>query len=331
MSHRKSTPRGQMTRGANSGPAIMLLPPHLRMMFGPNPPLEWIPPVRKKRRQRWTGMSGYMKEFEKKEPPKRVLQPTPKKLKVKAQKDKKSEHEAYLEPLIEEYRKKQRAGVGGMNCYNTLFVGRLAYEVTDRQLLREMEQFGPIQDLILVKDTTDKKSRGYAFLEFEREEDMKRAYRHADGMKLEGRPIVVDVERGHTVPNWLPRRLGGGLGATRLGGKNKNVTAPGRFDPKRQEEQQQKQQEPQEYGGRGSLPPTGYGGGGGGGGFSSRGGGSSYSDRGRGGGGGGGGSSSRRYDDGRGGGGDDSYRRKRGRSRSPDYHRRGSSSSRRRY
>ena len=50
-------------------------------------------------------------------------------------------------------------------------------------------------------------------------------------MKIEGRHIVVDVERGHTVPAFLPRRLGGGLGGTRLGGKGKNVTAPGRYDP----------------------------------------------------------------------------------------------------
>lgn len=27
----------------------------------------------------------------------------------------------------------------------------------------------------------------------------------------------MDVERGRTVPNWRPRRLGGGLGTTRIG------------------------------------------------------------------------------------------------------------------
>jgi U1 small nuclear ribonucleoprotein len=59
------------------------------------------------------------------------------------------------------------------------------------------------------------KSKGYGFVEYENEEDMKRAYRAADAMRIEGRDIVVDVERGHTVPTWLPRRLGGGLGGTR--------------------------------------------------------------------------------------------------------------------
>ncbi len=31
---------------------------------------------------------------------------------------------------------------------------------------------------------------------------MKTAYKMADGRKIEGRRVVVDVERGRTVPNW---------------------------------------------------------------------------------------------------------------------------------
>ena len=41
------------------------------------------------------------------------------------------------------------------------------------------------------------------------------AYKHADGKKIEGRRVLVDVERGRTVKGWLPRRLGGGLGDSR--------------------------------------------------------------------------------------------------------------------
>lgn len=57
------------------------------------------------------------------------------------------------------------------------------------------------------------KPRGYAFIEFEREKDMKAAYKDADGIKVLGRRIVVDVERGRTVKGWRPKRLGK---ATRL-------------------------------------------------------------------------------------------------------------------
>lgn len=212
------TPRGQMSRSTNSGPAIMMMPPHIRATFVPNPPLKPIPPIKKKQgKPQWTGMAGYLHLFEKSSPPKREVKPTPKALKKAKQEKLFKEHEAELEPQIESYRKEQRKCGGeyaGMNCYNTLFVGRLAYEVTERKLLREMETFGLIKDIKIVKDK-DGKSRGYAFIEYENEEDMKRAYRAADGMRIEGRPVVVDVERGHTVPTWLPRRLGGGLGGTR--------------------------------------------------------------------------------------------------------------------
>ena len=203
----------------------------------PNPPLKPIPPLTKRRKQEWQGMTAYLEHFEKTPPPERIIQPTPRSIREERKTKQKTQLEIELAPKIEEYRKEQKASGGeyqGLNCYNTLFVGRLAYEVSERKLLREMETFGPVKDIKIVKDK-EGKSRGYAFVEFEHEEDMKRAYRAADAMRVEGREIVADVERGHTVPSWLPRRLGGGLGGTRLGGKEINVTVPGRFDPARPE------------------------------------------------------------------------------------------------
>lgn len=38
------------------------------------------------------------------------------------------------------------------------------------------------------------------------------AYKDAEGMKLLGKRLLIDVERGRTVKGWKPRRLGGGLG-----------------------------------------------------------------------------------------------------------------------
>lgn len=81
--------------------------------------------------------------------------------------------------------------------------------------------------------------RGYAFVQFERERDMRVAYQEADGMRVgingitveassESRRIIVDVERGRTVPDWKPRRLGGGLGMTRKGPKAMCVKPSGR-------------------------------------------------------------------------------------------------------
>lgn len=50
-------------------------------------------------------------------------------------------------------------------------------------------------------------------------------------MKIEGKRVLVDIERGRTVNTFRPRRLGGGLGTTRLGPKHLNQKYPGR-DPR---------------------------------------------------------------------------------------------------
>lgn len=81
------------------------------------------------------------------------------------------------------------------NAYLTLFVGRLSYDTTEKKIRREFEQFGPVNDVKLIKDL-EGSSRGYAFIEFKFEEDMTTAYRRADGKKIDGRRIVCDVERG---------------------------------------------------------------------------------------------------------------------------------------
>merc|ERR550539_709121 len=59
---------------------------------------------------------------------------------------------------------------------------------------------------------------------------MHAAYKHADGKKIDGRRVLVDVERGRTVKGWLPRRLGGGLGGTRRGADHENTRHSGRDD-----------------------------------------------------------------------------------------------------
>ena len=49
-------------------------------------------------------------------------------------------------------------------------------------------------------------------------------------MKIDNKRVVVDIERGRVIKTWRPRRFGGGLGKTRLGGKDVNVTNSGRFN-----------------------------------------------------------------------------------------------------
>jgi len=100
------------------------------------------------------------------------------------------------------------------DAYKTLFVARLNYDVSEEDLKKEFEFYGAVKNVKIMKDKKGK-SRGYAFVEFESSKDLKEAYKDADGRKINGRRILVDVERGRTVKDWKPRRLGGGLGATR--------------------------------------------------------------------------------------------------------------------
>uniref|UniRef100_A0A0D3HAK9 RRM domain-containing protein n=1 Tax=Oryza barthii TaxID=65489 RepID=A0A0D3HAK9_9ORYZ len=104
--------------------------------------------------------------------------------------------------------------------YKTLFVARLNYETSEHRVKREFEAYGPIKRVRLVTDKETNKPRGYAFIEYMHTRDMKNAYKQADGRKVDNRRVLVDVERGRTVPNWRPRRLGGGLGSSRIGGEN---------------------------------------------------------------------------------------------------------------
>ena len=94
---------------------------------------------------------------------------------------------------------------------------------------REFEGFGTIERVRIVRDKKGR-SRGYSFIVYERERDMKglspvyrsclllvtlsfaAAYKESDGLHIMGKKILVDVERGRTVRGWKPRRLGGGLG-----------------------------------------------------------------------------------------------------------------------
>jgi len=114
------------------------------------------------------------------------------------------------------------------DAYKTLFVARLSYDIDKADLRDEFERYGPVKQIVLVRNTDTKKPRGYAFIEFESSHDLKDAFRRADGRKLKGRRILVDVERGRTVPDWKPRKLGGGLGGTRLGGPDQNRKYSGR-------------------------------------------------------------------------------------------------------
>ncbi|KAL7747719.1 WD repeat-containing protein 44 [Sorochytrium milnesiophthora] len=209
------------------------LPPNLAKLFQPRPPLSYLRPLdRDPAKRRGTVLSGIgeiaylLRDYDKDYVPHDTAE-TKRAKKIEERDRKAKEH---LETQLAAWDP-QNVKDGTENPYHTLFVGRLSYDTTEDTLRKEFERYGPLKTVKLIKVHGTEKSRGYAFLEFEREQDLKAAYKDADAMKLDGKRIVVDVERGRTVSGWRPRRLGGGLGSTRVGGKEVNQRHPGRDVP----------------------------------------------------------------------------------------------------
>lgn len=171
-----------------------------------------------------SGIAAFTSHFEKCPPPKRICSETVKQRHVRLRKEKNEKHKEELKVKTDAYEELKKKHEG--DAYKTLFVARIAYDVTEKKLRREFERFGPIKNITMIKDE-EGNPRGYSFIQYESEKCMRDAYKRGDGTKLNGRRVLVDVERGRTVRGWKPRKLGGGLGDTR-GDKTKRSSTSGR-------------------------------------------------------------------------------------------------------
>ncbi|KAH3663317.1 hypothetical protein OGAPHI_005307 [Ogataea philodendri] len=132
------------------------------------------------------------------------------KLKIKAQQNK--EH---LQRSLVKWNPETDQNITG-DPYKTVFVGRLDYKVNEIELRERFGQFGEIEQIRVVRDSSTGKSRGYAFILYKTENDAKLAFQKGNRMVINDRAVVVDIERGRVVKNWKPRRLGGGLGGRKI-------------------------------------------------------------------------------------------------------------------
>merc|ERR1712232_507056 len=157
--------------------------------------------------------------FSVEKPPKRDEWESPMEKKARRQREKLEAHKAKLKDQREKYDPHADSNAAG-DPFKTLFVARISYDTTEKKMKREFEVFGSIKKVRMVYDQKGK-PRGYAFIEFEHERDLKNAYKQGDGKKIDGRRVMVDVERDRTVEGWFPRRLGGGRGPGRQGKPSK--------------------------------------------------------------------------------------------------------------
>ena len=166
-SHRLNTPKGEMS-GNGSGPAIAHLPPQMRQMFLPDVPVEFKPPLVKRKMPAYQGIAAFVGLFEDTKPEPRGTFEDPLQKRKRQVEERVRVNKALLEEQLEVWDPaKPGEPVNGeltADAFKTLFVARISFDTTAHKLRREFEQFGPIKTLRLVQDKSGD-SRGYAFLE----------------------------------------------------------------------------------------------------------------------------------------------------------------------
>ena len=104
---------------------------------------------------------------------------------------------------------------------------------TEETLQQAFSRYGKIKSLRLVRDLSTIShlyyfvsnyivtgcSKRYAFVEYVYEEDFSSAFFAGHRTQLDNSNILVDFMREQTVPGWIPRRLGGGVGGRKQSGQ----------------------------------------------------------------------------------------------------------------
>lgn len=107
-------------------------------------------------------------------------------------------------------------------------MGNLNYRTTKEELSAAMAEAGDVQDVFLPLDRATGRPRGFAFVQFDSDEEAEKAIELFNGRELGGRPLKVNMaedrpQRGSRPPRFDgPRRYdqgrGSGDGGQQFGG-----------------------------------------------------------------------------------------------------------------
>jgi cold-inducible RNA-binding protein len=87
-----------------------------------------------------------------------------------------------------------------------IFVGNLPFSVGEAELQDLFAQKGAVDSVMVMRDTSTGRSRGFAFLEMASEEDARKAITDLNAYSINGRSLTVNEARPKT-----ERRGGGGF------------------------------------------------------------------------------------------------------------------------
>jgi RNA recognition motif-containing protein len=92
-----------------------------------------------------------------------------------------------------------------------IYVGNLAYQVTDEDLKQAFGAFGQVESANIIKDKYSQQSKGFGFVEMPSSSEAQEAIAGLNGQELKGRALKVNEAK--------PRPEGGGSrGGFRSGG-----------------------------------------------------------------------------------------------------------------
>lgn len=95
---------------------------------------------------------------------------------------------------------------------NRLFVGNLAFHVTEDLLKQHVSQCGEVQSVDVILDRMTGRARGFAFVEMATFDGMQKAIADLNQTDFEGRAMTVKVAEERSGGGDGPRRSGGGGG-----------------------------------------------------------------------------------------------------------------------
>ncbi|EAX90070.1 hypothetical protein TVAG_371310 [Trichomonas vaginalis G3] len=181
-------------------------------LFRARPKLKFLELPEKPQPQQLTGISSVLPFIKREDLPpleSEPLLPIDQKHLVR-RKQKNEENNQKIAEMKQRYNPRANKACTG-NANNTLFVSGLPKEVTEQEIVYEFNPFGRVKTVNLVRDPKTNEQRSYCFVEYETEAGFRNALNHKDKFFIK-KPLLVDFERARTIPNWIPRRLGGGEG-----------------------------------------------------------------------------------------------------------------------
>lgn len=76
-----------------------------------------------------------------------------------------------------------------------IYVGNLSYSVTETQLKTLFEEFGEVTIANLIKDKYSGESKGFGFVEMNKQSEAEEAIKQLNGRPMDGRNLTVNLAR----------------------------------------------------------------------------------------------------------------------------------------